>query len=203
MLGDTTQDMSTPCEAKTWGDRGRKRHRSDNHKEFKTQCPVRRGRALSELNQRGRKFHYRDWHTFISLYKQYVQLHLEFSAPAWSPWLTGDIEKLEKVQKKAVKMGAGLRAKDYREKCTELGLETLEEKRQNALLHLIWGDNRVMTRQAAAAHGLALAVKYARTDTRKYSFSVRVVDPWNHLPDTVKTAPTKEAFKRELKHSKL
>jgi hypothetical protein len=60
-----------------------------------------------------------------------------------------------------------------------------------------------MTRQAAAAHGLALAVKYARTDTRKYSFSVRVVDPWNHLPDTVKTAPTKEAFKRELKHSKL
>jgi hypothetical protein len=63
------------------------------------------------------------------------------------------------------------------------------------------GENRVRTRQAAAVHGLA--VQYARTDTRKYSFSVRVVDPWNHLPDTVKTAPTKEAFKRELKHSKL
>ncbi len=57
-------------------------------------------------------------------------------------------------------------------------------------------------RQAAAAHGLA--VQYARTDTRKYSFSVRVVDPWNRLPDPVKTAPTKEAFKGvELKHNKL
>ncbi len=128
--------------------------------------------------------------------------HLELPAPSWSPWLTGNIEKLEKVQEKAVKMGAGLRAKDYRERCTKPGLETLEERRRNqdlALAHKIMknknsillpirGDNRVRTRQAAAAHGMA--VKYAQTDTRKYSFSLRVVDPWNHLPDTVKTAST-------------
>jgi hypothetical protein len=37
---------------------------------------------------------------------------------------------LEKVQEKAVKMVAGLRAKDYRERCIKLGLETLEERRQ-------------------------------------------------------------------------
>ncbi len=92
-----------------------------------------------------------------------MQPHLEFPAPSWSPWLTGNIMKLEKVQEKAVKMGAGLRAKDYREKCTEPGLETLEERGRNPLLHQIRGENRVRTRQAAAAHGLA--VKYARTDT--------------------------------------
>jgi hypothetical protein len=179
------------------------------------QCDKAAGRALSVLGQIRRNFHYRDRHTFIRLYKQYVRPHLEFAAPSWSPWLTGDIEKLEKVQEKAVKMVAGLRAKDYRERCIELGLETLEERRQNqdlalahkmmlnstTMLQPIRGENRVRTRQAAAAHGLA--VQYARTDTRKYSFTVRVVDPWNRLPDTVKTAPTKEAFKRELKQSKL
>jgi ribonuclease P/MRP protein subunit RPP40 len=82
----------------------------------KTQCPVRESSraALSVLGQIRRNFHYRDRdrHTFIRLYKQYVRPHLEFAAPSWSPWLTGDIEKLEKVQEKAVKMVAGLRAKD-------------------------------------------------------------------------------------------
>ena len=95
------------------------------------QCDKAAGRALSVLGQIRRNFHYRDRHTFIRLYKQYVRPHLEFAAPSWSPWLTGDIEKLEKVQEKAVKMVAGLRAKDYRERCIELGLETLEERRQN------------------------------------------------------------------------
>jgi hypothetical protein len=33
------------------------------------------------------------------------------------------------VQEKVVKMVAGLRSKDYKERCHELGLETLEERR--------------------------------------------------------------------------
>jgi hypothetical protein len=56
-------------------------------------------------------------------------------------------------------------------------------------------DAGVRTRQAAATHGLA--VQFARTDIRKYSFAVRVVEPWNRLPDTLKKAASKEAFKRE------
>ncbi len=65
-------------------------------------------------------------------------------------------------------MVAGLRAKDFRERCIELGLDTLEERRQNqdlalahkmvqnhsTLLQPIRGENRVRTRHAAAAHGL-------------------------------------------------
>jgi hypothetical protein len=51
--------------------------------------------------------------------------------------------------------------------------------------------NRVRTRQAAAAHGLA--AQYARTDIRKHSFPVRVVE------DQVKTTTSKDAFKRMLR----
>ncbi len=58
-------------------------------------------------------------------------------------------------------------------------------------------DNGVRTRRAAATHGLV--VQFARTDIRKYSLAVRVVEPWNRLPDTLKKAASKEAFKREWK----
>ncbi len=167
------------------------------------QCEKAAGRAMTVLNQLGRNFHYRDRHTFLCLYKQYVRPHLEFSVQAWSPWLVGDIERLEKVQEKAVRMVAGLKGKEYAERGMELGLETLEERRQKqdmALVYKMTQDAQMTsmfekarsnnqgsrTRQATAHQGLA--VQYARTDIRKDSFAVRIVEKWNHLPDTVKIA---------------
>jgi hypothetical protein len=44
--------------------------------------------------------------------------------------------------------------------------------------------------------------KYARTEIRKYSFAVRVVEPWNQLADSVKQAADKEAFKGATKNMK-
>ncbi len=92
-----------------------------------SQCNIAAGRATTVLNQIKRNFHYRDRHTFVKLYKQYVTPHLEYAGPAWAPWLKGDIEVLEKVQEKAVKMVSGLRSKEYADRCAELGLETLEK----------------------------------------------------------------------------
>ena len=68
----------------------------------------------------------------MSLYSQYVRLHLEFAGPAWSPWLEGDKEVLEKVQKRAVKMVSGLKGDNYEDRIKELGLPTLEERRHQA-----------------------------------------------------------------------
>jgi ribonucleases P/MRP protein subunit RPP40 len=81
------------------------------------QCTKAAGTATSVLNQLKQNFHYRDRFTFVRLYKQYVRPHLEFSTPAWAPWLAGDREVLEKVQEKAVKMVAGLKGRTYEEKC--------------------------------------------------------------------------------------
>ncbi len=44
-----------------------------------------------------------------------------------------------------------------------------------------------------------IASKYARTDIRKESFAIKVVETWNRLPDSVKLKP--ESFK-ELKKTK-
>jgi hypothetical protein len=174
------------------------------------QCSKAAGRATAVLGQLRRNFHYRDRFTFLRLYKQYVRPHLEFSVPAWSPWLQGDKDTLEKVQEKAVKMVAGLKGDSYLEKCAELGLETLEKRRSDQDLALVYkfvtkSDGQALfsrqdgarTRQAAGGHGLT--VQYARTDPRKYSFAVRTIDSWNRLPERVKTAETGESFKRRLR----
>jgi hypothetical protein len=181
------------------------------------QCSKAAGRATAVLNQIRRNFHYRDRHTFLKLYKQYVRPHLEFSSQAWSPWLVGDKETLEKVQEKAVKMVSGLKSKDYRERCLELGLDTLEKRREEqdmAFVHKLAlggqldkifevadSHDRPRTRQTEGEY--RLIQKFARTDPRKYSFAVRVVDPWNRLPNDLKLANSKEHFKAKMKRLKM
>jgi len=132
--------------------------------------------------------------------------------PAWSPWLKGDIDRLESVQEKAVKMVAGLNGKTYGEKCAELGLETLESRRRDQDMNLVYkllgeGGSSMFTvagaregaRTRQAAGQRTLIGQFARTDLRKYSFSVRVVEGWNSLPDNVRVAPNQESFKSRLK----
>jgi hypothetical protein len=181
-----------------------------------SQCNIAAGRATTVLNQIKRNFHYRDRHTFVRLYKQYVRPHLEFAGPAWAPWLKGDIEVLEKVQEKAVKMVSGLKSKEYADRCAELGLETLEQRRQNQDMGLVYKllsseeennlftladrPGAVRTRQTAGTK--SLVAKFARTDQRKFSFSVRTVEKWNGLPETSKQAATQDGFKRSLKQTR-
>ena len=81
------------------------------------------------LGQISRAFHFRDRKTFLQLYKTYVRPHLDYACQAWSPWQRADIDKLEKVQERAVKQISGLRGSTYVEKLQELGLTTLEERR--------------------------------------------------------------------------
>jgi len=54
---------------------------------------------------------------------------LEFACPAWNPWQSAVIEKLEKVQIRFVKSMSSLKGKTYEEKLKEIGLLSLERRR--------------------------------------------------------------------------
>ena len=188
------------------------------HKTLKPsrQCLRAANTATAVLRQISNNFHYRDRKHFLKLYGQYVRPHLEFAAPAWSPWLRTDMEKLESVQKKAVGMVSGLREKEYEGRLWELGMDSLETRRvmldMSQVYRIIHGVDRVdlgglfkkITQQGAAvtrrtADELNLETPRCRLDIRQKSFTVRVTEQWNRIDSKVKRLKTVKSFKNALK----
>ena len=79
--------------------------------------------------QISRAFLYGDRKVFVQLYKQFVQCHMEFAVLAWSPWQSGDIQVLERVQMRAVRIVKGLQGTTYEARLEELSMRTLEDRR--------------------------------------------------------------------------
>ena len=180
------------------------------------QCVEAAQRANVVLGQITRAFHFRDRITFIQLYKQYVRPHLEFASPAWSPWTQGDVEVLERVQKRAIKMVSGLNGRTYEERLRELKMLPLATRRIQLDLtqtfKIIKGHDAVdpstwfslvgeqsgrVTR--ATSHPLNIIRGAFNTEVRKNFFSNRVIDNWNALPADLKDSVTVNNFKSNLK----
>ena len=71
---------------------------------------------------------------FVKLCKQYVKTHLEFATPAWNPWLKKDIGTYRtagKSTRKGSKIISGLSDAKYQEKCIEVRLELIIDRREN------------------------------------------------------------------------
>ena len=63
------------------------------------------------------------------LYKTYVHPNLEYCIQAWSPYLQGDIQKVECVQRRAIKLVPSLKDISYEKRLKMFGLTTLQERR--------------------------------------------------------------------------
>ena len=179
------------------------------------QCREAARRVNGVLGQIARAFHYRNKGTLIDLFKQYVRPHMEFAVPVWSPWNLADVDLLESVQRRAVKMVSGLRSKTYEGRLTELNLMSLEMRRQKfdlvQVFKIIHGYDKVDRETwfklagEAPAHvtrgtsdPLNIVQKMASTDPRKNFFSLRVAKTWNELSSELKRAPSVESFKRQI-----
>lgn len=157
-----------------------------------------------------RSFRYLDKNMLTQLYKSLIRGHLEYANTVWSPMKKGDIEHLEKVQRRATKLIPELKDTPYPERLKHLKLPSLVYRRERGdmietykiLNGQVDSTGRSLLNIAeqgyTRGHSKKLQKHYCRTALRSHAFRNRVVDNWNALPETVVTAPTLNTFKNRL-----
>ena len=72
---------------------------------------------------------YKEKELIVPLYKAIVRPHLEFCIQAWRLYRKKDIDKLDRIQRRATKMIPELRDLNYKNRLLQCGLTTLETRR--------------------------------------------------------------------------
>ena len=171
----------------------------------------------------------KDKSILVLLYKTLVRPHLEYAAAVWSPWTEKDVDMLEKVQRRLVKMLCDARGQTYEEKMEDAGLTTLKERRNrgdlietfktikgfNKVQRDLWfemqsGDGNRPTRANSQVKdgnverkSEIIVKERAALDLRQNFYTMRVVREWNGIPEDVKNEKTVNGFKNALDKWKM
>ena len=150
---------------------------------------------------------YKEKQLIVPLYKAIGRSHLEYCIQAWRPYRKKDIDKLERIKQRVIKMIPELRDVSYESRLLQCGWTTLEARRLRGYkIELFKIENgyedvdrnmffKLKEGSRTRVHKAALVKEQCRLNMRKYSFSQRVINEWNKLPNDCVNASSVNMFK--------
>ena len=166
--------------------------------------------ANSTLGLINRHFRYIETKPFVNLYKTLVRPKVEYCMTVAQPVYKKDKEKIERVQHRATKLVLGMENKDYSERLAELKLPSLEYRRKRADVMQTYKimnnidkiDEKKFFKPCkevrTRGHTMRVQKTQCKSLVRCNTFSQRVVNDWNALPDAVDTSGSINQFKGRL-----
>ena len=184
----------------------------DNKLKFHNHVAMAVKKASGILIRIRRTFECRDMTTIPLLYKSLVRSHLEYGNVIWHPRYVIDTKAIEKVQKRATKMIPCLQDKPYRDRLRALKLPSMQHRRRRGDMIQVYKIMNGMERvdpgtfftlfddldMGSRGHRLKIKKPRYRLKLKAGSFSHRVVNDWNSLPDSVVAAETINHFKYRI-----
>jgi hypothetical protein len=152
-----------------------------------------------------------------TLYTSFVRPLLEYGVAAWSPYMIGDIDTIEKVQRRATKIPSETRNLDYEQRLKVFNLQTLENRRvrgdliqqyklNNGLEKINWVNDQIKTPSLSAegpansirGHSQRILSEQTRVNCRRNFYKNRVVRHWNKLENEIINCKSLNAFKNNI-----
>ena len=154
-----------------------------------------------------RTFTFLDGNIFTRLFKALVRPHLEYGHVVWHPSLIRQKKSIENVLRRATKMLPCCKDLSYKDRLLKLNIPCMIYRKLRGDLIEVFKmlnnhydkDIKLPLKLSNRDTGNMRLVKSKITrDIRANFFGNRVVNFWNELPDTVKTAPSIPSFERRL-----
>jgi len=187
----------------------------DSKLSFKSHIDLIVKKAFQKSFQIRKSFGTHDAQVLAKLFVAFVRPSLEYASFLWSPHTTGQIAKIERVQRKFTKYILRNTSLSYADRLEALNLRPLSERRSIddiSLLHsFIHHHSPVpdsfknsVTQITHRTRGNSLRLKIRerpRSDVVKFSWLYRAVRIWNAMPEEMVRANNSLVLKRKLSES--